>query len=526
MWSETYDRDIADIFAIQDEISRIVVTELLGVLPESGVINPAAVGDVDPLAHEHYLAGRALWSQRRGSDALAEFEKAIALDPDHALAQAYYAIAAAFAVGNNFSYATDPDFVKRMNAALEKAVEIDPTSADVVFAQGWVQDLAYSSDTLGAAPPERIVDFYKRAVRLNPRHVEALHALARSENDHDKRTELLEQVISIDEGIVSARINLANNYLRFGEDQKAFSILDRTYIILPATPKATGAIFAKNIGDLAHMGEYLFSNRETESAFEKYDFIMSAQTLADLGAAEEARYLLNQANDENIENEIIRIFDIMLSENYDLLLERAHILEQSADFTRAQVFWPMAMALLKAGQAEQALGLALEQNPQILSAYTMTPTLTDSRAIPDESAFIAGLALEALGRNDEANELWRQMIEQNTPTAQPLNRWEHPLSMAILNAKLGAKDEAIAAFQDAYNKGFRFLYSFNCEFSCINFDLVASDGYFASLQGAPQFDRIMEAIKEDNARALESFERRYGILTEIREQMAAAAPRE
>ena len=60
LWSETYDRHIDDIFAIQDDVARVVVTELLGKLPQSGVLNPAAVGDVDPRAHEVYLEGRAL----------------------------------------------------------------------------------------------------------------------------------------------------------------------------------------------------------------------------------------------------------------------------------------------------------------------------------------------------------------------------------------------------------------------------------------------------------------------------------
>ena len=62
LWSETYDRQLKDIFAIQDEVAREVVTELLGEIPESGMVNPASVGDVDPRAHELYLEGRALLS--------------------------------------------------------------------------------------------------------------------------------------------------------------------------------------------------------------------------------------------------------------------------------------------------------------------------------------------------------------------------------------------------------------------------------------------------------------------------------
>ena len=522
LWSETYDRNIADIFAIQDEIARVVVTELLGVLPSSGVDNPAAVGNVDPEAHEHYLAGRALWSKRRGGNSLVEFEKAITIDPGHALAQAYYAIVAAYGLGNSLQFANEPGLRDKMNRALEKAVELSPASADVVFAQGWVQDLAYRPiNEIGSTAPDRIASYYRRAVRLNPRHVEALHALARSQAEASQSAILLEQVLAIDEGIQSARVNLAISYLRMGEDEKGFAVIDRTFVIAPSTPTTIAASLAKSHGNVPRMGDYLFRERSVESAFPQFDRLMRAQTLADMGALEEAIFITNTIENSSGGDELFEFYSLILVEAYLPLIQRIESLKANTGEEHQRYFWLLTNSLIKTGQAQKALDLALDQNPQLLADYRLQRSHTDSLAIPDEVAFAGALALEALGRNDDARQLWQEMLSQNSLTKHPYIRWEHPLSVAILNAKLGETENAVAALQEAYDAGFRFLYSFNCEIPCINHDLVAPDGYFASLQGDPEFERIMDAIKEDNARSLESFERRYGVLSEIREQITA-----
>jgi len=89
LWSQTYDRTLDDVFAIQDEISAAIVDALKGQLKlEIGAV-PKAAGTANAEAHDTVLRGRYLVAQRKPRSpvlAAAEFEKAVLLDPGFALA--------------------------------------------------------------------------------------------------------------------------------------------------------------------------------------------------------------------------------------------------------------------------------------------------------------------------------------------------------------------------------------------------------------------------------------------------------
>ena len=96
LWSETYERELENIFDLQDEISEAIV----GALKESLNIQletaPKTITATNTEAHDAYLRGRYLVVQRTPTTieaAVHEFEKAITLDPDFALAHAELAMA-------------------------------------------------------------------------------------------------------------------------------------------------------------------------------------------------------------------------------------------------------------------------------------------------------------------------------------------------------------------------------------------------------------------------------------------------
>ncbi|MFN2421849.1 MAG: hypothetical protein ABR527_10835 [Gemmatimonadota bacterium] len=88
IWSDTYDREMADVFAIQEEIARAIVTELEPELVTAAIrIIPRRTSD--PEAYRLYLQGRFLWSQRTleaTTRAIELFEAAIRADTTYALA--------------------------------------------------------------------------------------------------------------------------------------------------------------------------------------------------------------------------------------------------------------------------------------------------------------------------------------------------------------------------------------------------------------------------------------------------------
>ena len=131
VWSGRYERELADIFALQDEISRGVVNNLRLKLGRG-----RRRYETSTEAYDLYLRGRALAIQFSGNPAprIPVFEQAIAKDPS--FAPAYAALAVAHLTLSGQSPNDPANEVARMRAAAEKAVQLDPFSAESYVALG------------------------------------------------------------------------------------------------------------------------------------------------------------------------------------------------------------------------------------------------------------------------------------------------------------------------------------------------------------------------------------------------------
>ena len=106
LWSETYDRELEDVFAVQDEISKEVVSALRVRLLGSDTAQPGPGGTSDPKAYEEFLRALYLLNQGQKEDtlraALAAYDRAIAADPSYAQAHAGRATALAHLASNGY----------------------------------------------------------------------------------------------------------------------------------------------------------------------------------------------------------------------------------------------------------------------------------------------------------------------------------------------------------------------------------------------------------------------------------------
>jgi len=161
LWSERYDREMIDIFAIQDEISEAIVNVLRLKLAKASE-QPAAKRPVNPAAFEAYLKGRYFWNKRTESDlnsSLDYFERAIALEPSYALA--YAGLSDAFILFGIFGVRAPSDVYPKAKAAALRAIELDDTLAEAYDALAHVK-VAFDWDLPGA------LQYYQRAIDLNP----------------------------------------------------------------------------------------------------------------------------------------------------------------------------------------------------------------------------------------------------------------------------------------------------------------------------------------------------------------------
>ncbi len=173
LWSETYDRELTDIFAIQDEIAKAIVVALRETLGEPAgsddVVVKADTGNVD--AYQTYLKARELFLTRtRLDESVRLFEQVVALDPH--FARGWEGLAAACAVLVNWS-ATYPGIdlealMQRSAEAASRALALDPTLSLPWAARALLVGYAQPVDHAEA------MDHLGRAIAADPRNATAL----------------------------------------------------------------------------------------------------------------------------------------------------------------------------------------------------------------------------------------------------------------------------------------------------------------------------------------------------------------
>jgi eukaryotic-like serine/threonine-protein kinase len=163
LWSERYDREMTDVFAVQDEIAGAIATRLRGTLHAEADRNRARGGTKNIEAYELVLRGRAL-QMKRGRfmlQAVACFEKAIAIDPQYA--EPLASLSDSYRLMGVFGVASFADVMSKSKALAERALAIDPG-----LVEAWA--------TLGAVEEQydrnfsRSDSLYERALELDPRN--------------------------------------------------------------------------------------------------------------------------------------------------------------------------------------------------------------------------------------------------------------------------------------------------------------------------------------------------------------------
>jgi TolB-like protein/Tfp pilus assembly protein PilF len=171
IWSGQYDRELSDIFDLQEEITLAIVDSLKVKLLEDQRTNVFRRNTENTQAYSLYLRGRFFWNKRTTEDvrrAIRYFEQAIDLDPNYALC--YTGIADCYSA-SGFSYDLGlpaGEVVSRAKAAAVKALEIDDTLAEAQTSVAYAK-LLFDWDF------ERAETLFQRALELNPNYANARH---------------------------------------------------------------------------------------------------------------------------------------------------------------------------------------------------------------------------------------------------------------------------------------------------------------------------------------------------------------
>ena len=209
LWGAEYNSSLADIFAVQDEVSKKISESLRLRLSGEDQEKLARRYTKDAEAYQLYLKGRYFWNKRNEEgfrNGIEHFKRAEEKDPSFALA--FSGLADSYALLCDIGAVKPVDEMPKAKAAAQKAVDADPTLAEAYTSRAFVR-LAYDWDWLGAQSD------FQQALKLNPQYPTAHQwyasylmqmgkfSLAKAEIEEAHKLDPLSPIIASNTGLYS-----------------------------------------------------------------------------------------------------------------------------------------------------------------------------------------------------------------------------------------------------------------------------------------------------------------------------------
>jgi len=360
LWSESYERELTDIFRVQENIARAITGELKGLLVAAPVTVDAPTDNLQ--AYQHFLRGRSLFYQRVSLDtAIAELRRAVELDPEFAQAWAFLA-AAEWVVGRG-GYATDmsrKDVLRRAHETLDRALALDESIP--------------------------IAKALKGVLLLESGTGEAI----------DQGLRLLEEAAAVPSPDTTSSMWYALNLVELGKIERAFDLLEQAYAADPVLAINTGylGIAHAMLGRREEGARYALRAVELTGAL-TYWAILVAIDASHAGDIDEAVDLLSEAqsllNDNAPDVHFLEIATALENE-----IRYSEWIENNPPGTTAfaDLTTVMSAILLRDNEAALEHALKSERNSrQVLIYAAWMPALVELREHPKFFEMTAELGL-------------------------------------------------------------------------------------------------------------------------------------
>jgi len=318
LWSNTYDRELKGIFAVEDEIARSIAAALQRTLV--GVKAPTT----DLKAHDLYLKGRYFWNKRTGEGlrrSVVFFEDAIRHDPNYALA--YCGLADALALRVEYDNGRPSEVLPKAKEAALRALQLEPGLGEAhaalgniaLFQNDWTASLAENHKALEVNPnymmaqkwigntlmftghQEEARVAFERALQMDPTSLIASSNVGETyffERDYPKAIEQLSKTLEMDPEFQQARIDLARAYSSQGKHAEALAQVDRLHLVAATVRELLRATVLAR-ADRREEALGLARDLEARSAREPLDPVAFAAVWIALGDHDKALALLGRA---------------------------------------------------------------------------------------------------------------------------------------------------------------------------------------------------------------------------------------
>ena len=225
IWSDRYDRELDDIFAVQDEIGLAIVENLKGKLLIKEKEKLLKRHTDSPEAFSLYLKGLYFWNKRTAEGmkkGMESFQQAIENDPTYALA--YCGLADSYSILGFWCFLPPKDSFPKAKVLAEKALGIDETLAEAHASLAWVK-FVYDWHWPSAE------DEFRKAIKLNPGYAMAHHwygVYLTAMGRHDEALKKIKRACELDPLSLMINTNIGLVYYHQRHYDKAIKQFKRT----------------------------------------------------------------------------------------------------------------------------------------------------------------------------------------------------------------------------------------------------------------------------------------------------------
>ncbi len=252
LWSETYDRELTDVFAIQDEIANEILKQLRNKLVTAEVV-VAEAKRTNPEVYELYLQAKQRIYTRIGTEietAVDELDRAIQMDQGYAPAFAQRGIAVLLLSDRQYGSIPNDESARRAKRYFDQALQLDPN-----LAEGWAGLGLYHIN--GPQDTEAGIDALAKALAINPNLIDAgnwLQIALRRQGDVLGSMKIIEDLVERDPLYRPAFSNAMQMFNNFGRQDKAEALLKRIEAFDPDNPdlllaRATNLMYSGRYGE-------------------------------------------------------------------------------------------------------------------------------------------------------------------------------------------------------------------------------------------------------------------------------------
>jgi TolB-like protein/Flp pilus assembly protein TadD len=375
LWSETYDRELADIFAVQSEVAENITGKLKVELSVDVLESIRTAPTQNMVAYDLYLRGRSgIMSQSASGfqEGMALMQQALAEDPNFALAHAWVAGSYVLLVEAGIEWQTVRDVAF---ASAEKAVQLAPNEAESNLFLG----TAYFRDL----QPGKADQYLNRAIELDPNNLFALTMrsdVAQMQGNATLAYDLRRRALQVSPLDASANITMAWSLQQMGESDEALRHVNRAVELEPASlPYRRAGDFYWLSGDFYQAARHYFLGHKSDPTNLAHSLNIVA-LMNWLGDPQAAERWLRQAE--------------LIAPNHDF------VYVQKMDFLNASKRYEEAEAVLEQWQAYNPTSAS---SPRYVSLF---------QQLQARYAYEAERYDEAAGLNESAFEIARKSVER------------------------------------------------------------------------------------------------------------------